>query len=199
MQIFLIADASTVAPPNERTNERGAALITVLLFSVLLLAAGGALIMTTALSATNAADAAGETQAYYAAEAGTQAVLNVLRGNVAPITFRQAVSTPSLSGWLTYNSTYSRVPLTNDYNPLSGMAYNVSVADPDNTGTVIFNVTGAFADSTQTMTVGTTNQDRVMITYSAPSTNPTTINSSGTAPYGSFQITPDKPSQFSSY
>jgi len=199
MQIFVIADASTAAPLNERASERGAALITVLLFSVLLLAAGGALIMTTALSATNAADAIGETQAYYAGEAGTQAVMNVLRGNVAPITFRQAVSTPSLSGWLTYNSTYSRVPLTNDYNPLSGMAYNVSVADPDNTGTVIFNVTGAFANSTQTMTVGTTNQDRVVITYSAPSTNPTTINSSGTAPYGSLQITPDKPSQFNSY
>ncbi len=68
MQIFVIADASTAAPLNERASERGAALITVLLFSVLLLAAGGALIMTTALSATNAADAAGETQAYYAAE-----------------------------------------------------------------------------------------------------------------------------------
>src|SRR5437667_7221573 len=84
MQIFLIADASTAGPPSARANERGAALITVLLFSVLLLAAGGALIMTTALSATNAGDATAETQAYYAAEAGMQATLAVLRGNVAP-------------------------------------------------------------------------------------------------------------------
>src|SRR5437016_4016978 len=111
MQIFLIADASTPGLPNERANERCAALITVLVFSVLLLAAGGALIMTTALSATNAADATGETQAYYAAEAGMQATLAVLRGNVAPnplfdtssptasvnmISFRKAV-TPAFS------------------------------------------------------------------------------------------------------
>src|SRR5216117_3882051 len=84
MQILLITDASTQCPQRYRANERGAALITVLLFSVLLLAAGGALIMTTALSATNAGDATAETQAYYAAEAGMQATLAVLRGHVAP-------------------------------------------------------------------------------------------------------------------
>src|SRR5712672_3402561 len=88
-----------------RPNERGAALITMLLTSILLLAAGGALIMTSALSATNATDSISETQAYYAGEAGLQATLNALRGNVSAITFRQAVSNPSLSSWLTYNST----------------------------------------------------------------------------------------------
>src|SRR6266699_3565784 len=84
MQILSTANASRQSSPGDRANERGAALITVLLFSMLLLATGGALIMTTALSATGAVDASAETQAYYAAEAGTQATLAVLRGNVAP-------------------------------------------------------------------------------------------------------------------
>src|SRR5713101_9096667 len=65
-------------------NERGAALITMLLISIPLLMAGGALIMITSMSAANTADSAAEAKAYYAAEAGSQQVLNVLRGNVAP-------------------------------------------------------------------------------------------------------------------
>ena len=128
------SNASTGCAPKERVNERGAALVTVLLFSVLLLSAGGALIMTTAISATNAVDGTAETQAYYAAEAGMQATLAVIRGNVAPnplfdtssptsdatkISFRKAVSVSSsnasgdyvtssniarLSRWLNYNA-----------------------------------------------------------------------------------------------
>src|SRR6267142_2845216 len=65
-------------------SERGAALITTLLISTLLLTAGGTLILTTAMSATNTVDAAAEMQAYYGAEAGLQATLNVMRGNVLP-------------------------------------------------------------------------------------------------------------------
>jgi hypothetical protein len=64
--------------------ERGAALISVLLISALLLTAGGMLILTTSMSATNTVDAAAEMQAYYGAEAGLQAALNVMRGNVMP-------------------------------------------------------------------------------------------------------------------
>ena len=67
-----------------RPEERGAALVAVMLFSLLLLAAGGALILTTAMTASSAAEATAEEQAYTAAEAGLQAALNVLRGNVAP-------------------------------------------------------------------------------------------------------------------
>src|SRR2546422_8298963 len=68
----------------ERKDERGAALISVLLLSLLLLTAGGILILTTSMTGTNAVNATAETQAYYAAEAGLQATLDVLRGNVAP-------------------------------------------------------------------------------------------------------------------
>ncbi|MEP6743810.1 MAG: hypothetical protein ABJB61_15035, partial [bacterium] len=67
-----------------RNSERGAALIMVLMISALLLTAGGALILTTSLAGTSTVDAAAEMQAYYGAEAGIQAALNVMRGNVMP-------------------------------------------------------------------------------------------------------------------
>ena len=72
---------------NKRKNkdsERGAALVSTLLISALLLTAGGMLILTTTMSATNTFDASAEMQAYYGAEAGIQASLNVLRGNTQP-------------------------------------------------------------------------------------------------------------------
>lgn len=116
-------------------GQRGAALISTLLISALLLTAGGILILTTAMTGTNTIDAAAEMQAYYGAEAGLQATLNVLRGNVMPtplfaanpacgvapanrINFTKALTanTSNLAGepasaplrlsrWLTYNYT----------------------------------------------------------------------------------------------
>src|SRR5215216_733102 len=107
----------TPTPQEARRGERGAALITTLLVSFLMLAAGGLLLLTVSFSVSNAADPTAEMQAYYAAEAGLQTTLNVLRGNVAPagLTFRKAVSpaesnysgdaatTARLSKWLTYS------------------------------------------------------------------------------------------------
>ncbi|HJQ31222.1 MAG TPA: hypothetical protein VJ866_03535 [Pyrinomonadaceae bacterium] len=66
----------------DRRGERGAALVTTLLMSALLLSAGGALIITTTMSATTAVDSTAEMQAYYAAQAGLDAGLAVLRRNV---------------------------------------------------------------------------------------------------------------------
>jgi type II secretory pathway pseudopilin PulG len=133
------------------SNQRGAALLMTLLLSTLLLAAGGALIVSTSMSATTAVDSTAEMQAYTAAEAGMEAALNVLRGNVAPATsgakinFLKAVtpatsnkvgdtSTESrLSGWLTYSTTYpDRVPISSNYSPQNGFAYKISITDPDN-------------------------------------------------------------------
>jgi hypothetical protein len=118
-----------------RNGERGAALVSTLLIAALLLAAGGMLILTTSMTGTNTIDAAAEMQAYYGAEAGLQATLNVLRGGTLPnplfvanpvgtvaseniIDFRKALtrntsnlaSDPTsadirLSRWLTYNYT----------------------------------------------------------------------------------------------
>lgn len=141
-------------------GERGAALLTVLLISILLLSAGMALVTTTSLNTTRSIDSTAEMQAYSGAEAGLEATLNVLRGNIAPDTslvgtkmnFRTAALPLSsnktadtsgvarLSGWLTYSyqnpSTANdwRVPLTASYSPLTGIAYKVVISDPDDPG-----------------------------------------------------------------
>ena len=122
----------------KREDERGAALITMLLVSLLLLGAGLALVTSTSLSTTTSIDATAEMQAYSAAEAGLESTLNVLRGNVAPDTslgttkmnFRTAANPATankasdpwatgtsaaarLSGWLNYS--YSNSAVTNDW------------------------------------------------------------------------------------
>ncbi|OLE55553.1 MAG: hypothetical protein AUG51_02425 [Acidobacteria bacterium 13_1_20CM_3_53_8] len=132
----------------ERRSERGAALITTLLIASLLLAAGGVLILTTGLSATTTVDAATEAQAYYGAEAGLQAALNVLRGNASPnpvfvanplggvadenvITFRKAydLSTSNLAGDPTTANFPARLSRWVSYNyTSSGSAYADRVA-----------------------------------------------------------------------
>lgn len=156
---------------SRRDRERGAALVTTLLISMLLLAAGGMLLLTTSSTGVNTFDSSAELQAYYAAEAGVQETLNVLRGHVLPdplfvanpvgtvapenrIDFRKAfdratsnlAADPSstsfprrLSRWLNYNHTPSgltyadRVAISPGYNAITGMAYQISITDPDNT------------------------------------------------------------------
>jgi hypothetical protein len=124
---------------NDRwSNERGVALITTLLVSTLLLIVGGALILTTNLAHGLAIDSTSELQAYYSAEAGTNAAVNVLRGNIASnpagtnATFRNAVTTPTLDTWLTYDATIDGTSVVSlSTNPVMG--YTVAVSDPDNT------------------------------------------------------------------
>jgi hypothetical protein len=140
---------------NERINpilttvkkERGAALLTCLLISTMLLGIAGMVILTTGMSATTSVDSTAELQAYYGAESGLEATLNVLRGNVAPraglpagtrIGFRSAVqlsrsNLPSdtsavarLSGWLAYDNTFNRITPNG-----TGFAYAIQVSDPD--------------------------------------------------------------------
>jgi len=141
------------------------------MISAMVLTAGGLLLLASSMGAGGTVDAAAEMQAYYGAEAGLQATLNVMRGNVMPnplfkanpaggvdpanqMTISKAVtrSTSNLSSdptsagfparlsrWLTYNYTPSgssyadRVAITSGYNPLSGIAYSITVTDPDNT------------------------------------------------------------------
>src|SRR5215813_14169058 len=85
-------------------SESGAALLTVLMLSTLLLAAGGTLLLVSTMNTRTAIDETAELPAYYAAEAGLQNTLNVLRGNVAPnsampsgtqISFRKALELSS--------------------------------------------------------------------------------------------------------
>ena len=116
-----------------RKNERGAALVSVILISLLLLAAGSVLLLEASMNTVNVTDATAEQQAYYAAESGIQATINVLRGNVPAsplfdttkpatdpvnrIDFKKAINlafsnsngdgatSPRLSRWLTYSTT----------------------------------------------------------------------------------------------
>lgn len=121
-----------------RAGERGAALIMSLLIAMLLLAGGGALLATAGMTASNAVDATAETQAYYAADAGIQAALTIIRRNRAGKTglaanfHNFACGTAAtcvndgdnLSEWLTY--TNGRVTLSAN----GDFSYVVKVSDP---------------------------------------------------------------------
>ncbi len=177
-----------------RKNERGAALITVLMISFLLIVAAAALLFAASANTSDVTDATAEEQAYYAAESGIQSVINVLRGNTvlpddlrldttkpatdpankidylkafklcksnapcdcATLTTPPACSspldtTPRLSRWLSYDTTYTdRVILGAStsatqpaYNPRTGFAYKVEIENPDNVGDIVsFNTEG---------------------------------------------------------
>ena len=151
---------------NVRHPERGAALITALMVSLIVMTLAGALLLSTNMSTTNAISATDEAQAYYAAEAGLQNALNVLRGNVAPhpndgtkINFKNAINVntsnnpssgvPQLSRWLVYNypssGTADRVKVDPAYTENYGTAFTITgISDPDNMGHVIYYTAGAF-------------------------------------------------------
>jgi len=116
-----------------RENEKGAAMVMVLLVSLLLLTASAGLLLESSMNTANVTDSVAELQAYNAAESGIQSAVNVLRGNVVPnplidttkaanhvnnrIDFKKAISlsssnlstdastTARLSRWLGYNYT----------------------------------------------------------------------------------------------
>lgn len=188
------------------SDERGAALITAILVSMLILSLCGTLLLTTTMSTTNTVGSTDEMQAYYAAEAGIQAALNVLRGNVAPnpndgtkMNFKNAINVgtsnnpgsgvPRLSRWLTYNypsTTPDRVTLSpsSSYTPNSGMAYTITgINDPDNSAQVIYSTSGAFGlngvSQGQTLTWGN-GQDQVTLTYTPQASTDITSNANPT-------------------
>lgn len=185
-----------------RKSERGAALILVLFASLLILACALMLLLTTTISTTNAISSTDEMQAYYAAEAGLQDTLNVLRGNVAPhpndgtkMNFKNAISVstsnnPSsgvaqLSRWLVYNYPTvnpTRVTLSPNYSPTNGIAYAISgISDPDNSREVIYSTAGAFntnsiSASTSTLSLG----GGVSVVYTPQSSTNITTNGNPT-------------------
>ena len=185
----------------DRKSERGAALIMVLFASLLILAGALMLVLTTTITATNAISATDEMQAYYAAEAGLQEALNVLRGNVAPhpndgtkINFKNAINVgtsnnpssgvPQLSRWLLYNypttGTPDRVTLSPGYTPTDGIAYAVTgISDPDNSREVIYSTAGAFnSSSINTSASSVSLGGGVSITYTPQASTNITTNGS---------------------
>lgn len=134
--------------PIKKRKEKGAALVTVVLLMMLILVVSGAILLVTSLSNTSTVDAVAEKQAYEAAEAGMQQVLNILRGNGSGegISFKEAavrvtsnkdddwMPTPRLSKWLNYTyptSQPDRIPLTSGYTPYNGLAFSVTIEAPD--------------------------------------------------------------------
>ena len=130
---------------SDRHGEKGAALIISILIATLLLAVAGTVILTSGMSAITSVDATAELQAYYGAESGLEASLNVIRGHVAPsgisgttkMGFRNAVdpaksnrssdtsTVARLSAWLSYASNGRVRPTGANY------SYSVVVMDPD--------------------------------------------------------------------
>jgi Tfp pilus assembly protein PilX len=179
---LLIHERSRFVETDNRRGERGAALITVLLISLLVLTLASALILTTGMSATNAVSSTDEVQAYYAAEAGMQAALNVLRGNIAPtINFQTAVANPQLSQWLTKNypsTTPDRVTLSPAYSTTDGMAYSItSITDPDLSTKVIYSTSGSFTVNGSTST-SPSFTGGVSLTYTPQASTDITTNAS---------------------
>ena len=130
---------------SNRHGEKGAALVISILIATLLLAVAGTVILTSGMSAITSIDATAELQAYYGAESGLEAALNVLRGHVQPngiagttkMGFRNAVdpvksnrssdtsTTARMSAWLNYGTDWRVKPTGANY------SYAVVVMDPD--------------------------------------------------------------------
>jgi hypothetical protein len=181
-----------------RHGETGAALVTAIMISLLVMTLAGALLLTTSMSTTNAISSTDEAQAYYAAEAGLQATLNVLRGNIAPhpndgtkMNFKNAINVatsnnpgsgvPQLSRWLVYNyptsGTPDRVTLSPSYTPDNGTAFTVTgISDPDNMSHVIYYTAGAFnAGSLSTSASSLSLSGGVSLTYTPQTTTDVTL------------------------
>jgi hypothetical protein len=130
---------------SNRNGEKGAALVISILIATLLLAVAGTVILTSGMSAITSIDATSELQAYYGAESGLEAALNVVRGHIAPngiagttrMGFRNAVdpaksnrandtsAVARLSAWLNYDVDWRVRPAGANY------SYAVVVMDPD--------------------------------------------------------------------
>src|SRR3569832_1364167 len=185
-----------------RKSERGAALILVLIASLLILAGSLMLVLTTTISTSIAISSTDEMQAYYAAEAGLQDALNVLRGNVAPhpndgtkINFMNAINVgtsnnPSsgvaqLSRWLVYDypsGSPDRVTLSPNYSTTDGIAYAITgISDPDNSREVIYSTAAAFnGNSISTSSSSQSLGGGDSITYTPQSSTDITTNGNPT-------------------
>lgn len=162
-------------------NEKGVALVTVVMISVLLLIACIAILSSVASHSRNVTDVLSESKAYYAAESGLQTTINLLRNDLTPsdpndnVTYIKA-STPAesnytndpypnarFSRWLTYNfpttGTPNRVVIGNagTYTPNTDVAYSIEIRDPDRTEEYLtFYTVGTFLSGGTVTNTGST-------------------------------------------
>jgi hypothetical protein len=123
-------------------NDQGAALISMLLIGTLLMVVGGSLAISTTVSGQAMMESTGETQAYYAAEAGIQRALDVLRrGNAGdPVAFSDVIGDSGFPALITdtNNDLISETPN-------SSTSYTVSartVGQNGNVRTILITSTG---------------------------------------------------------
>ena len=127
------------------SDESGSALIAVIFIGILLVTASAFLLAAVGNNSRNSTDVLAETKAYYAAESGLQATINVFRNNTDvdfkdnPYTY--AASHPDLSAKLPYTAvgTDQQVLVGNN------AGFKVNITDPDNSGvSTTFSVDGEF-------------------------------------------------------
>jgi hypothetical protein len=186
--------ATETAPRRCRKNERGAALVTVLMISSLLIVAATALLLEASMNTANVTDATAEEQAYYAAESGIQTVLNVLRGNSPPNTLidpskpatdpvnridyvkaakpvasnktGDGTAGSRLSRWITYDTDNpDRVILGSTYTKQNGFAFKVTIENPDNLDNTVSYYTSGKIDNAASSKTWTDGGGNLTIEY----------------------------------
>jgi phage baseplate assembly protein gpV len=129
------------------------------------------------------------------------------------ITFRKAVSLstsnlssdtyakPRLSRWMSYSGTSvdgtaNVVPVSDNFAPLSGIAYGVEeIRDPDNSDVVVFSTSGTFDNTSPPGTFGTCcngNSNGFILSYTPAATTTVSTLTSGASNLGSISITDAK-------
>jgi hypothetical protein len=124
-------------------REAGAALPTVLLVTFLLVTASIGLITATASNTKNTSDTLSETKAYYAAESGIQAAVNILRNrgpDARGVDYGAAATSGTLVEWQPLGDVPWMAPVDNvpgyELGAENG-GYRIQVSDPDNSQAAI--------------------------------------------------------------
>jgi hypothetical protein len=177
-------------------SQSGAALVTVIFVSTLLLTASVALLTALGAGAKETTDVLSETKAYYAAESGLQATINRLRNDnsisYSTVAASNSLVTSALYNWPTGSPTRAVLGQSAaSYSTVTGSAYDISIADPDNTvagttyqtSTTFEQADGTYA-ATRVLTSGTSSWTLSYNNKAATTVAPNT----GTS-FGSFQIT----------
>jgi Tfp pilus assembly protein PilX len=153
----------------------GAALVTVLMVTVLLGIACIALLSSVGANSRNSTDVLSETKAYYAAESGLQATINVLRNQ--SVKYSQAtssvnLSTSNLSGGvgLAYNCSGKVAVGSTDCN-VAETFYDIVVDDPDDSGNALTFSTGAGFSSANVTPYVVGNSNNYTFTYTNNAAN----------------------------
>lgn len=177
-----------LASSNFNTDQRGAALVTVIMISVLLLTASIALLSSVGANSRNSTDVLSETKAYYAAESGLQATINYLR-NTPNMNYSTALD----------QQTAGTLPVSGP-NAVGGeTTYTIQITDPDNAGTSttytsggVFAVTASGPWETTKYFPDNIDANRTELTFVPPTGAPVTFTHPDSAPFpelGSFRVT----------